>query len=173
MIFHYFNDTISTKFQRDDLCGPIIYDFIDPKPFLKLVPPSKNPSIEGRLEVSTNAVIDVGIHKVTLQARLSNFPTSTPARIEMNVKINSIAVPKIFVSKQTTDEAKPLETVPKDPVIETTSLDQVTNEPKTVALVTEQVKKPLLPPGMPNEVLEMLEGQVTVQKGKMQLPKEA
>jgi hypothetical protein len=112
LTFHYFNDTISTKFKLDDLCGPIIYEIIDPKPFLKLVPPSKNPSIEGRLEVYTNAVIDVGIHKVTLQARLSNFPTSKPDKIEINVKINSIAVPKILVSKQTTEEAKPVETVP-------------------------------------------------------------
>lgn len=47
------------------------------------------------------------------------------------------------------------------------------NEQRTDALVTEQVKKPVLPPEMPNEVLEMLERQVTVQKAKMQRSKEA
>jgi len=121
LTFKAFSDNVSAKFKINDLCGPITYEIVDPKPFLKLVSPISDPPTEGQLQVTTKLVSDKGKHKVTIQGKLDLFPESTPAKVDINVEIVSTAANKFTVlppQPKKAEEPEAVEAPPEEPVPE-------------------------------------------------------
>jgi hypothetical protein len=70
------------------ICGPFRYSIVQGYSFIQMINPAGDPYTEKWvMSVKTSRMTDIGSYQATLQASLTNYPSSVPAVLEFMIQI--------------------------------------------------------------------------------------